>query len=454
MADKMDLSTRYEFPVKLHGMLLDVEREKNEKIVSWMSHGRAFKVHDRHDFEAKIMPRYFTEKYDSFRVLLGQWGFLRLSRHGKDRGAYFHKLFIKGREHLVDGKDKVYMLADMPTFLAASDEPDLYAIAEKEDPPKIVGEPVEIPPASPAKPSGKKKAPPAAATTTSSTTKKDSSSSKPSKSTTVAQSKTVVSKPRTSEGNLKQKEPPGKHSSSGSKDKPKKKKPKPSTAEPRSKSGKSSSKSKVDATEKREINKSNTKKPAPKSGTSKEALLKKKKKKRRPGVSMDEDIYDDADADSTSSPPRRAKLTQLPSPMSWGTSDAEDNTTDSPPRPSRLEILRNIPLCQYYLPPLQYSPQSYALPIMFREAREAPEPPGFLFSQSPAAQRHSSSSLHHRLSSSSTKKRKLDLAAATAFMTQKGKAKKTTVKPTLDPLEAKDYRGVTMRDSGKWVSFY
>jgi hypothetical protein len=454
MADKMDLSTRYEFPVKLHGMLLDVEREKNEKIVSWMSHGRAFKVHDRHDFESKIMPLYFTEKYDSFRVLLGQWGFLRLSRHGKDRGAYFHKLFIKGKEHLVDGKDKVYMLAEMPTFLAASDEPDLYAIAEREDRPKKVEEPAEIPPASPAKPSGQKKGPPAAATTTSNLTKKDSSSSKASKSATVAQSITAVSKPRAGEGNLKQKEPTGKLSASGSKDKPKKKRPKPSTAEPHSKSGKSASKPKVDTLEKRETNKSKPKKPAPKIGTSEQTLLKKKKKKQKPAVSMDEDIYDDADADSTSSPPRRAKLTQQSLPMSGGTSDVDDDSTESPPRPSRLEILRNIPLCQYYLPPLQYSPRSYALPIMFREAREAPEPLGFLLSQAHVAPHHSSSSLHHPSSSSSTKKRKLDLAAATAFMTQKAKAKKTTLKATLDPLEAKDYRGVTMRDSGKWVSFY
>ena len=91
--DKDEVSTRWEFPIKLYGMLDDVENENNQSIVSWMPHGRAFKVHDRVEFENKIMPRYFTEKYDSFRVLLGQWGFLRLSaRKSRDRGTYYKKL--------------------------------------------------------------------------------------------------------------------------------------------------------------------------------------------------------------------------------------------------------------------------------------------------------------------------------------------------------------------------
>eukprot|EP00536_Pseudo-nitzschia_multiseries_P006546 jgi/Psemu1/193365/e_gw1.140.26.1 len=61
------------------------------RIVSWQSHGLAFKVHNRDELE-KILHRWFREKYESFRCLLEQWGFVKLSR-GKDRGCWYQKKF-------------------------------------------------------------------------------------------------------------------------------------------------------------------------------------------------------------------------------------------------------------------------------------------------------------------------------------------------------------------------
>jgi hypothetical protein len=134
MAGEKDPSARHELPTILYDMLEDARKAKQEDIVSWMPHGRAFKVHDRHEFETKIMPNYFTEKYDSFRFLLAQWGFLKLSRRGaKDRGGYYHKWFIQGKRHLCENAKKHEFIAAMPDFMPASDEPDLYELAKEEE---------------------------------------------------------------------------------------------------------------------------------------------------------------------------------------------------------------------------------------------------------------------------------------------------------------------------------
>lgn len=44
---------------KLHEMLEDAEKDGNQRIVSWMPHGRAFRVHQEDEFVEQIMPKYF-----------------------------------------------------------------------------------------------------------------------------------------------------------------------------------------------------------------------------------------------------------------------------------------------------------------------------------------------------------------------------------------------------------
>ena len=92
------------FPWKLHQLLDDAARGScskdgssitNESIVSWLPNGRAFKIHDRINFVAKVMPIYFkTANYKSFHRSLNLWGFETV-RQGVDRGAIYHPYFIR-----------------------------------------------------------------------------------------------------------------------------------------------------------------------------------------------------------------------------------------------------------------------------------------------------------------------------------------------------------------------
>ena len=65
-----------------------------KQIVSWMPHGKAFKVHNPTDFVNYIMPQFFSQsKYTSFQRQLNMYGFQRFSsRCSKDKGAYYLSL--------------------------------------------------------------------------------------------------------------------------------------------------------------------------------------------------------------------------------------------------------------------------------------------------------------------------------------------------------------------------
>jgi hypothetical protein len=102
--------------------------EKHCKIISWQPHGLAFKVHNRDELE-KILPMWFREKYESWRCLLEQWGFLKLTR-GNDRGCWYHKKFchhtssIRSKRSYENVEKEVFIDA-MPEYLSFRDEPDL-----------------------------------------------------------------------------------------------------------------------------------------------------------------------------------------------------------------------------------------------------------------------------------------------------------------------------------------
>lgn len=81
------------FPLKLHEILSDIERDGLEDIVGWLPHGRSFKIHNQKEFVDKILPKYFmhTTKKSSFLRQLNLYGFNRLSRVGPDQGSYYHE---------------------------------------------------------------------------------------------------------------------------------------------------------------------------------------------------------------------------------------------------------------------------------------------------------------------------------------------------------------------------
>lgn len=87
------------FPIKLHAMLVGVKREGLEDVCSWQPHGRCFVVRKPQEF-VELLPRYFKlTKLASFQRQLNLYGFQRLTR-GKDRGAYYHELFLRGKPFL------------------------------------------------------------------------------------------------------------------------------------------------------------------------------------------------------------------------------------------------------------------------------------------------------------------------------------------------------------------
>eukprot|EP00588_Corethron_pennatum_P035258 CAMPEP_0194343296 /NCGR_PEP_ID=MMETSP0171-20130528/96286_1 /TAXON_ID=218684 /ORGANISM="Corethron pennatum, Strain L29A3" /LENGTH=347 /DNA_ID=CAMNT_0039109439 /DNA_START=500 /DNA_END=1543 /DNA_ORIENTATION=+ len=85
-----------QFPEKLHVMLDDTSCAGFTHIISWMSHGRAFCVHDTDKFVALVLPKHFKQsKWPSFQRQLNIYGFKRITK-GTDAGSYYHELFLRG----------------------------------------------------------------------------------------------------------------------------------------------------------------------------------------------------------------------------------------------------------------------------------------------------------------------------------------------------------------------
>lgn len=63
------------FPLKFHRVLEEIEQEGLDSIISWVSHGRAIKIHNPSMFVTDVMPRFFSQsKYTSFQRQLNLYG--------------------------------------------------------------------------------------------------------------------------------------------------------------------------------------------------------------------------------------------------------------------------------------------------------------------------------------------------------------------------------------------
>jgi HSF-type DNA-binding len=93
-------SSKLPFLWKLHILLDDVEATGNDHIVSWLEHGRSFKVYRPKSFISMIAPQYFKQsKYKSFQRQLHLYDFSRV-QYGMEAGSYSHPLFVRGQPHL------------------------------------------------------------------------------------------------------------------------------------------------------------------------------------------------------------------------------------------------------------------------------------------------------------------------------------------------------------------
>lgn len=88
------------FPMKLYEILANPDFRE---AISWMPHGRSWKVLQKDKFMAHICPQYFAQtRYESFVRQVNGWGFKRMRREGPDRGSYYHDHFIMGCPHAID----------------------------------------------------------------------------------------------------------------------------------------------------------------------------------------------------------------------------------------------------------------------------------------------------------------------------------------------------------------
>ena len=103
------------FPACLHEML---SNEHYSHIISWMPHGRAWKVYNKRllvgdPILSKILG---LPSYASFTRQLSEWGFKMLHQAGPDYGCYYHECFLQGHPQLT-------------ALMKKTAEPDFYAYA-------------------------------------------------------------------------------------------------------------------------------------------------------------------------------------------------------------------------------------------------------------------------------------------------------------------------------------
>lgn len=88
------------FPWRLHQMLEAIDEAGDASIVSWLSDGQHFQVHNPQSFVQKVIPKFFKQKsYKSFQRQLHLYGFRR-ETEGVNRGAYFHENFLRSNRQL------------------------------------------------------------------------------------------------------------------------------------------------------------------------------------------------------------------------------------------------------------------------------------------------------------------------------------------------------------------
>mmetsp|Transcript_3018 Transcript_3018/g.6602 ORF Transcript_3018/g.6602 Transcript_3018/m.6602 type:complete len:429 (-) Transcript_3018:121-1407(-) len=84
-------------PSKLAAMLSDPDLAA---IITWMPHGRSWKILNRELFSSFALPPHFGHSnHASFVRIINAWGFRRISV-GIDRDSYYHELFLRGKPRL------------------------------------------------------------------------------------------------------------------------------------------------------------------------------------------------------------------------------------------------------------------------------------------------------------------------------------------------------------------
>jgi len=86
------------FPIQLFEILEKSDAFGYSSIVSWLPHGRAFKIYNEELFFKNIIRKHFRQtEFKSFKHQLYVYGFKKIGKRFTDSGAYYHDSFIRGR---------------------------------------------------------------------------------------------------------------------------------------------------------------------------------------------------------------------------------------------------------------------------------------------------------------------------------------------------------------------
>lgn len=103
--------------------------EGHSDIITWMPHGRAWKVLDKERLLKQVLPKYYVcSKVESFTRQLSGWGFKRLHSNGPDFGCYYHECFLRGIPQITSlirrlppgGGKKIPLKSEEPDFYKMS----------------------------------------------------------------------------------------------------------------------------------------------------------------------------------------------------------------------------------------------------------------------------------------------------------------------------------------------
>eukprot|EP00984_Skeletonema_dohrnii_P031934 scaffold25149_cov78-Skeletonema_dohrnii-CCMP3373.AAC.2 len=117
------------FPARLHVILSD---EQYSNIISWMPHGRAWKVLNKTLLVDEVIPKFFGQSsFASFARQLSGWGFKRLLNTGPDVGCYYHECFLRGHPRLTVLMRRVSPGRGKAATPNMHSEPNFYMIAKQ-----------------------------------------------------------------------------------------------------------------------------------------------------------------------------------------------------------------------------------------------------------------------------------------------------------------------------------
>ncbi|KAL7531617.1 hypothetical protein ACHAXR_004136 [Thalassiosira sp. AJA248-18] len=121
-------------PSKLAAMLCDPDLVS---ILTWLPHGRSWKIINRELFSSFALPRYFGHSnHASFVRIVNAWGFRRITK-GPDRDSYYHEMFLRGKPRLHE-RMKRLPTCHRKTPVDKDDKcPDFYELAKTSPLPEV-----------------------------------------------------------------------------------------------------------------------------------------------------------------------------------------------------------------------------------------------------------------------------------------------------------------------------